>query len=133
MIRALEAHPLVGVTESAGEPGSYGEVCARAVFFGRQGRFGDSGYEAQLNRASALSLVINAITVWNTRYLAAAADELARQGRPVAEGVWTHLSPLLWEHIHLVGQYRFDEPAISEGLRPLRAPEDDRKSLGLEF
>ena len=26
---------------------------ARAIFFGRQGRFGDRSYEAQLNRASA--------------------------------------------------------------------------------
>ncbi len=106
---------------------------ARAIFFGRQGRFGDSGYEAQLNRASALSLVINAITVWNTRYLTAAAAELTRRGAPLPEGLWTHLSPLLWEHIHLVGQYRFDEPVIPEGLRPLRAPEDDRKGLESEL
>jgi len=42
---------------------------ARVLFFGRQGRFGDRGYEAQLNRASALSLVINALIVWYTEYL----------------------------------------------------------------
>ncbi len=43
------------------------------------------------------------------------------------------METLLWEHIHLVGQYRFDEPVIPEGLRPLRAPEDDRKGLELEL
>jgi TnpA family transposase len=61
---------------------------ARAIFFGRQARFPERGHEAQLNRASALSLVINAIVVWNTRYLAAAADRLAqRDGRfPRARG-----------------------------------------------
>ena len=93
---------------------------ARAVFFGRQGRFGDRAYEAQLNRASALSLAINAIVVWNTRYLAEAAAELDRRGDPVPEHAWQHLSPLLWQHVHLVGTYCFDEPAIAGDLRPLR-------------
>lgn len=51
---------------------------ARTISFARQGRFCDRGYEDQLNRASSLSLAINAITVWNTRYLALAAEELAR-------------------------------------------------------
>ena len=41
---------------------------ARDIVFGQQGRFTVRGYEAQLNRASALSLVINSIVVWNTRY-----------------------------------------------------------------
>src|SRR5205085_6171480 len=84
---------------------------ARALFFGRQGRFGDRSYEAQLNRASALSLVINAIIVWNTEYLAAAA-ELARRGQPVPDAARSHITPLHWAHIHLVGHYRFEEPAI---------------------
>src|SRR4030081_2537933 len=44
----------------------------RAVAFARGGRFPERDYEAELNRASALSLVLNAIVVWNTRYLAAA-------------------------------------------------------------
>ncbi len=93
---------------------------ARAVFFGRQGRFGDRNYEAQLNRASALSLAINAIVVWNTRYLAAAAAELERRAEPVPDDLSQHVSPLLWQHVHLVGTYCFDEPAIAGELRPLR-------------
>ena len=93
---------------------------ARDISFGRQGRYGDRGYEAQLNRASALSLVINAIIVWNTRYLAAAADELARRGQPIPDTAWTHLTPLLWEHVHFVGAYRFEEPVITGELRPPR-------------
>ncbi len=94
---------------------------AREIRFGRQGRFGDRGYEAQLTRASALSLVINAIIVWNTRYLAAAADELARRGQPIPDTAWTHLTPLLWEHIHFVGHYLFEEPVIPGELRSLEA------------
>jgi TnpA family transposase len=49
---------------------------ARAVCFGRQGRFPDRDLEAQLSRASALSLVLNAIVVFNTGYLAAAEARL---------------------------------------------------------
>jgi hypothetical protein len=77
-------------------------------------------YEAQLNRASALSLVLNAIVVWNTRYLTAAAEELATQGESTPEDLWPHVSPLHWEHIHLVGRYCFEEPTVASGLRPLR-------------
>ena len=52
---------------------------------------------AQLNRATALSLVINAIIVWNTRYLGKAATELDQEGRAVPDDAWSHLSPMLWE------------------------------------
>jgi len=97
---------------------------ARIIFFGRQGRFGDRGYEAQLNRASALSLVINAIIVWYTEYLWDATQELAQRGQPVPEEAWAHITPLHWEQIHLVGRYQFDERDTGPGLRPLRRREE---------
>ena len=93
---------------------------ARAIFFGRQGRFTDRGYEVQLNRASALSLVLNAIVVWNTRYFEQAQAALAKQGDPVAESVWKHLSAIQWEHIHLVGAYHFTDVKLEGEFRPLR-------------
>ncbi len=93
---------------------------ARAILFGRQGHFTDRSYEAQLNRASALSLVINAIVVWNTRYFEQAQTALARQGDPVAESVWKHLSAIQWEHIHLVGAYHFTDMKLEGEFRPLR-------------
>jgi TnpA family transposase len=67
---------------------------AHDIAFGRQGRFHDRGYEAQLNRASALSVVINAIAVWNTRYFEQAQAALARQGVSVPAYVWQHLFTL---------------------------------------
>jgi hypothetical protein len=75
-----------------------------------------------LGRASALSLVVNALLVWNTRYLDHAAATLALRGEPIPAHVWSHLSPVLWEHVHLVGNYRFEEPALAGELRPLRFP-----------
>ncbi len=72
------------------------------------------------HRASALSLVINAIIVWDTEHLAAAAAELARRGQPVPDAAWSHITPLHWAHIHLVGHDHFEEPESVGHLRPLR-------------
>jgi TnpA family transposase len=93
---------------------------ARAISFGQQGRFPDRDAEAQLSRASALSLVLNATVVFNTRYLDAGAVALADAGEPVPDEVWRHVSPLNWDHIRAVGTYCFDEPIIDGDLRPLR-------------
>jgi len=93
---------------------------ARDIAFGRQGRFHDRGYEAQLNRASALSLVINAIVVWNTRYFERAQEELAHEGILIPEHIWQRLSPLQWAHIHLNGSYHFTDVVLTEDFRPLR-------------
>jgi TnpA family transposase len=91
------------------------EALAYAIFFGKQGRFADRGDEARLNRALALSLVINAVIVWNTFHLAVAAETLGQRGQPVPDNIWPHLSPILWEHLHLTGEYSFDsEPDGSE-------------------
>jgi TnpA family transposase len=88
---------------------------ARVTFFGQQGRFQQREYEAQLNRATALSLLINAISVWNTRYY----QEIAEQVGGIAEEVWAHISPISWEHIQFVGSYSFDELVLEGELRPL--------------
>jgi TnpA family transposase len=89
---------------------------ARVLFFGQQGRFMQREYETQLNRATALSLLINAIVVWNTRYLGAVAEQVG----PLTDDLWPHLSPVRWEHILIVGKYSFEDLQINGALRPLR-------------
>ncbi|HEU5383070.1 MAG TPA: Tn3 family transposase, partial [Ktedonobacteraceae bacterium] len=93
---------------------------ARELSLGHQGRFTERSYEAQLNRASALSLVINAIVVWNTRHFERAEAKLLEQGEQVEDSVWQHLSPLSWKHINFVGSYHFTDLQIGEDFRPLR-------------
>ncbi len=112
---AFRRRVLIGLNK-----GEHLHSLARDIAFGRQGRFHDRGYEAQLNRASALSLVINAIAVWNTRYFEQAQAKLAQQGIPVPEEVWHHLSPLQWAHIHLNGSYHFTDVELEGDFRPLR-------------
>src|SRR6266568_1193587 len=120
----LRRRVLIGLNK-----GEHLHSLARDIAFGRQGRFHDRGYEAQLNRASALSLVINAIAVWNTRYFEQAQAKLAQQGIPVPEGVWQHLSPLQWAHIHLNGSYHFTDVELEGDFRPLREYHGSRASL----
>jgi Tn3 transposase DDE domain len=117
----LRRRVLIGLNK-----GEHLHSLARDIAFGRQGRFHDRGYEAQLNRASALSLVINAIAVWNTRYFEQAQTALARQGVPVPEQVWQHLSTLQWAHIHLNGSYHFTDITLSGDFRPLREYQGSR-------
>lgn len=117
----LRRRVLIGLNK-----GEHLHSLARDIAFGRQGRFHDRGYEAQLNRASALSLVINAIAVWNTRYFERAQTALARQGVPIPEQVWQHLSTLQWAHIHLNGSYHFTDITLNADFRPLREYQGSR-------
>jgi len=112
---ALRRRVLIGLNK-----GETLHSLARDISYGRQGRFMDRGYEAQLNRASALSLVINAIAVWNTRYFEQAQTALTQQGVVLSEDLWSHLSPFQWAHIHFNGSYRFTEVPLEEDFRPLR-------------
>lgn len=42
---------------------------ARAIFFGKRGGFRERELQDQLQRANALNILINAISIWNTTYL----------------------------------------------------------------
>lgn len=95
---------------------------ARAIFFNRLGELRDRSYEDQRHRASGLNLVVAAIILWNTVYLAEAIETLKKKGVEVKEEYLQHLSPLGWEHINLTGDYQWNFkhiPAAGQ-LRPLR-------------
>ncbi len=93
---------------------------ARAIFFGKHGELRERALQDQLQRASALNILINAISVWNTVYLGKATDLLRSKGA-LREDLLKHLSPLGWEHINFLGEYRFDPKGVTtlESLRPL--------------
>lgn len=77
-------------------------------------------------RARRAALVLNMIVLWNTVYMEAALDQLRRDGHPVHDEDVARLSPLLHEHINMLGRYSFSVPeAVAKGmLRPLRDPTD---------
>jgi TnpA family transposase len=47
---------------------------ARAIFFGKQEEFRERTIQYQLQRASALNIIINAISIWNTLHLTKAVE-----------------------------------------------------------
>ena len=69
------------------------------------------------------------IVLWNTIYMEAALNQLRLEGYPVGEPDVTRLSPLVHEHIHMLGRYSFAVPdAVARGeLRPLRDPAVDQE------
>ena len=94
---------------------------ARAIFFGKQGELRERTIQNQLQRASALNLIINAINIWNSLYLQKAVDYRKSTDETFNEELLAHVSPLGWEHINMLGEYNFkiDEIDTTDSLRPL--------------
>ena len=93
---------------------------AKNIFFGKRGVFMEREMQDQLQRASALNILINAICVWNTVYLQKAIDYLKSKNN-LDENLLKHISPLGWEHINFLGEYSFNMKNIpkNDELRPL--------------
>ncbi|MDR4174340.1 Tn3 family transposase, partial [Bacillus nitratireducens] len=74
----------------------------RVIFFGKPGELRERGLQDQLQSASALNLIINAISIWNTGYLSRAIEHMMEVGKH-QESLLAHISPLGWEHINFLG------------------------------
>lgn len=96
---------------------------ARKIFHGSGGQLRQAYREGQEDQLSALGLVLNAVVLWNTRYMDAALAHLRASGYPVCDEDAARLSPLGDSHLNLVGRYSFGSAPV-RGLRPLRQPDD---------
>jgi hypothetical protein len=92
---------------------------SRAVCLYRLGRIHDRSLQDQQYRASALNLVVSAITVWNTIYIEKAVQHLRNNGWEIIDQHLAHLTPLGWEHISLTGDYIWN-PKLTTSLTNLR-------------
>jgi len=99
---------------------------ARAVFHGKRGELRQHYREGQEDQLGALGLMLNMIVLWNTIYIEAALNQLRMDGYAFKDADVARLSPLLHEHINMLGRYSFLVPdAVAKGeLRPLRDPAD---------
>nr|WP_314466138.1 transposase [uncultured Clostridium sp.] len=82
---------------------------ARAIFLGKRGELRERELQDQLQRASALNILINAISIWNTTYLQKAIDYLKSTG-DFNENLLKNIAPLGWEHINFLGDLSFQIP-----------------------
>jgi TnpA family transposase len=99
----------------------------RAVFHGKRGELRQRYREGQEDQLGALGLVLNVIVLWNTIYMDAALSQLRAEGYSVRDEDVVRLSPLIHEHINMLGRYSFvvPESVVRGELRPLRTPADD--------
>jgi TnpA family transposase len=99
---------------------------ARAVFHGKRGELRQRYREGQEDQLGALGLIVNIIVLWNTLYIDAALEQLRKEDYPIQDEDLARLSPLVFEHINLLGRYTFSMPdSVQRGeLRPLRIPGD---------
>jgi hypothetical protein len=63
---------------------------------------------------------------WAYLYFEQTQVAVAKQGDPIAESVWKHLSAIQWEHIHLVGAYHFTDVKFEGEFRSLRGYQGKR-------
>jgi hypothetical protein len=99
---------------------------ARAICHGGRGQIRQAYREGQEDQLAALGLVLNAVVLWNTRYLDAAVAQLRTEGHDIKEEEdVARLSPLKDRHINFLGRYLFNIKASGpgQGLRPLRDPD----------
>ncbi len=87
-------------TQAGLNKGEARNALARAIFFCQLGELRDRTFQNQAYRASGLNLVVAAVILWNTRYLALAAADLG-----VGPDIMRHVAPLGWEHLSLTGDY----------------------------
>ncbi len=93
----------------------------RKICHGNRGQIRQPYREGQEDQLAALGLVLNAVVLWNTRYLDAIVEDLRAKGVPVREEDVARLSPLGHAHLNCLGRYAFTTRAVA-GLRPLRDP-----------
>ncbi len=83
---------------------------ARRLFFANQGAFRTGDYEEIMNKASALSLLSNAVVVFNTVQFAQIVASLRETGEEVDETDLKWLSPIAHKHVIPNGTYDFGDP-----------------------
>ena len=94
---------------------------ARTICYGQRGEIRKRYREGQEDQLGALGLVTNAVVLWNTMYMQAALDHLHTQTGEVKEQDKARLSPLIHEHVNVLGRYSFTltEQIENGQLRPL--------------
>jgi len=78
---------------------------ARRLFFANQGAFQVGDYDEIMNKATCLSLLSNAVVVWNTVQMARIIEQLRAQGETITDEEVARISPLAFAHVIPNGTY----------------------------
>ena len=78
---------------------------ARRLFFANQGAFQTGDYEEIMNKATCLSLLSNAVLVWNTVHMMRIIKQLRASGERITDEELARISPLAFAHVIPNGTY----------------------------
>jgi hypothetical protein len=78
---------------------------ARRILFANQGAFQTKDYEEIMNKASCLSLLSNAVLVWNTVQMTRIIAQLRADGETITDEELARVSPLAFAHVIPNGTY----------------------------
>jgi len=78
---------------------------ARWLFFANRGEFRIADYEEIMNKASCLSLLSNAVLVWNTIKIGNIVGQLRAAGEQIDDADLSRVSPLAHRHVIPNGTY----------------------------
>lgn len=98
-------------------------VSDRKIFHGRSGRLYQRYQDGMEDQIGALGLVLNALVLFNTRYMDAAVNQLLADGFDVRNEDVARPSPFVRHHINTLGRNSFQLPELPGGMRPLRDPD----------
>src|SRR5208283_2193095 len=105
ILRYLHDEPLRLRIQTQLNRGEARHSLARWLFFAEQGEFRTSDFEMIMNKASCLSLLSNAVVLWNTLQIERIVTELRASGTPIRDEDLIHVWPLQRRHITPNGVY----------------------------
>jgi TnpA family transposase len=95
---------------------------ARWLVFANQGEFRTGDYEEIMNKASCLSLLSNAVLVWNTVQMGEIVARLRAAGESVSIEDLARISPLAYAHVIPNGTYVLDRSPRGGNIAPNTLP-----------
>ena len=105
ILRYLHDAPFRRLIQAQLNRGESRHALARWLFFANQGEFRTGDVEAIMNKASCLSLLSNAVVLWNTLQMERIVTQLRSDGLAIADDDLTHVWPLQRRHVVPSGVY----------------------------
>jgi TnpA family transposase len=117
ILRYIHEEPLRQAIQLQLNRGEFRHTLAKSIFFANQGEFRTGDYEEIMNKASCLSLLSNAVLIWNTVHMSRIAKQLRDTGHDVADEDLARVSPLAHAHVIPNGSY-FQSPRRRTEISP---------------
>jgi TnpA family transposase len=121
ILRYIHEEPLRQAIQLQLNRGEFRHILAKWLFFANQGELRSGGYEEIMNKASCLSLLSNAVLVWNTVHMTRILARLRAAGQEVADDDLARVSPLAHAHVIASGSY-FQSPRRRADAAPELVP-----------